>query len=359
MNWTYTDFDLEVRADGTIEARAADAGEVQARLDLRMNELALALRLIEAEPGGQTNLSLLRSFGSQLYRGLFPADIHTHFQRTLAAARVDQHGVRIRLNIESLELAALPWEFLYDLSSDTFLAQSPETVLSRYIDVPLPRREVRSLTHPLRILFAVARPQDCPDFDPEQEQKLTREALSAHIAAGTVAIDCLDHATPQRIRRQLREQDYTVLHFVGHGAFRDDKGWIVLEDDDGMGQQLDEEAFSAFFLGERRVSLVVLHACQGAKQSSMRPLAGIAPRLVARGLPAVIAMGYPVAYSTARLFSDEFYHALAHGWPVDAAVQTARTAIAQDVGFDLRDFATPILFMRAPDGVLLTSLGTS
>jgi len=357
MNWIYTDFDLEVRSDGTIEARAADAGEVQARFDLRMTELGLALRLIEAEPGGQTNESLLKSFGNQLYRGLLPADIHTHFQRTLAAARVAQRGVRIRLNIESLEWAALPWELLYDLSTSTFLAQSPETVLSRYIDVPLPRRDVRPLNRPLRILFAIARPQDCPPFDPEQEQKLTNEALATHIADGTVAIDFLDHATPQKIRWKLREQDYTVFHFVGHGVFQDDRGRIALESDDGMAQYLDEEAFGAFFLGERRVSLVMLHACQGAKQSSMRPLAGVAAQLVARGLPAVIAMGYPVVYSTARLFSAEFYHALAHGWPIDAAVQSARTAIAQEVGFNQRDFATPILFMRAADGVILAAPG--
>src|SRR5262245_43251257 len=149
MTWTYADFDLEVRADGTIEARSSEAGEARMRLDLDTNRIGLALRLIEAEPGGQTNASLLKSLGDQLYQGLLPSPIHAHFQATLAAARATGRGVRIRLDIEPPEWAALPWEFLYDTTSDLFLAQSPETVLSRYIDVPLPRREVRTLVHPL------------------------------------------------------------------------------------------------------------------------------------------------------------------------------------------------------------------
>jgi hypothetical protein len=358
MIWTYADFDLEVRMDGTIEARSSEAGEVRMRLDLDMNRIGLALRLIEAEPGGQTNASLLKSLGAQLYQGLLPSQINAHFQATLATARATGRGVRIRLNIEPLEWAALPWEFLYETTSDVFLAQSPETVLSRYIDVPLPRRDVRTLVHPLRILLATSTPRDQPPFDPAREYTLIREALDAQVATGEIAIEFLDHATTQKIRHRLREQEYTVFHFIGHGVFRDDQGWAALEDEDGMANLLDDEAFSTFFLGERRISLVVLNTCQGGKQSATRALAGLAPRLVLHGMPAVIAMGYPIEDRTARMFSSEFYHALAQGWPVDAATQATRAAIAQDIGFDQRDFATPLLFMRARDGVILAAIGT-
>jgi hypothetical protein len=83
---------------------------------------------------------------------------------------------------------------------------------------------------------------------------------------------------------------------------------------------------------------------------------GIAPHLVRRGIPAVIAMRYAIADSTAKLFADEFYRTLALGWPVDAAIQTTRNGISMEVGLDRRDFATPVLFMRARDGVILSGL---
>jgi hypothetical protein len=53
---------------------------------------------------------------------------------------------------------------------------------------------------------------------------------------------------------------------------------------------------------------------------------------------------------------DEFYRTLALGWPVDAAMQTTRNAISIEVGVDKPDFATPVLYMRAKDGMILSGL---
>jgi hypothetical protein len=82
-------------------------------------------------------------------------------------------------------------------------------------------------------------------------------------------------------------------------------------------------------------------------------MTGVAPNLVQRGLPAVVAMQYEILDATAKQFADEFYRALALGWPVDAAMQTTRNSISIEVGSDKPDFATPVLYMRAKDGVIL------
>ncbi len=74
-----------------------------------------------------------------------------------------------------------------------------------------------------------------------------------------------------------------------------------------------------------------------------------------RGIPAVVAMRYHIFDNTAKLFADEFYRTLALGWPVDAAIQTTRNAIYREVGLDQPDFATPVLYMRAKDGMILGS----
>ncbi len=60
--------------------------------------------------------------------------------------------------------------------------------------------------------------------------------------------------------------------------------------------------------------------------------------------------------TTAKLFADEFYRTLALAYRVDAAIQTTRNAISMEVGLDKRDFATPVLYMRAKDGIILQGL---
>ncbi len=167
----------------------------------------------------------------------------------------------------------------------------------------------------------------------------------------------LHQATIRNINQKLREKPYNVFHFIGHGKFDNNKGCIALVDTDGKYKLLDDEGFANFFLGNRSLGLAVLNSCQGARSlglavlnscqgaamSDNQAFAGIAPNLVRRGIPAVVAMQYEILDTTAKLFADEFYRTLALGWPVDAAMQTTRNAISMEVGLDKPDFATPVL----------------
>jgi CHAT domain-containing protein len=119
---------------------------------------------------------------------------------------------------------------------------------------------------------------------------------------------------------------------------------------------LDDESFANFFLGDRNIGLVILNSCQGAAVASNQAMKGTAPNLVRRGIPAVVAMQYSILDSTAKIFASEFYRTLALGYPVDAAIQTTRNAISMEVGLDKRDFATPVLYMRAKDGIILDGI---
>jgi CHAT domain-containing protein len=166
----------------------------------------------------------------------------------------------------------------------------------------------------------------------------------------------LHQSTIRNINQKLREKPYNIFHFIGHGKFENNQGYIALVDTDGKYKLLDDEGFANFFLGNRNLGLAVLNSCQGAAVSDNQVFAGIAPNLVRRGIPAVVAMQYEVFDSTAKLFADEFYRTLALGWAVDAAIQTTRNAISIEVGLDKPDFATPVLYMRAKDGMILSGL---
>ena len=71
--------------------------------------------------------------------------------------------------------------------------------------------------------------------------------------------------------------------------------------------------------------------------------------LVRRGIPAVVAMQYPVTDRAAVEFARSFYESLADGLPVDASVAEARKAVSFAIA-DTAEWGTPVLFMRTSDG---------
>jgi len=96
--------------------------------------------------------------------------------------------------------------------------------------------------------------------------------------------------------------------------------------------------------------LAILNACEGARQSDQDPFSGIAQSLCQQRLPAVVAMQFEISDDAAKTFAEEFYKAVAEGYPVDAAVSEARKALF--TGRFGQEWATPVLYMRPSSGVL-------
>jgi hypothetical protein len=99
--------------------------------------------------------------------------------------------------------------------------------------------------------------------------------------------------------------------------------------------------------------MIWLNSCSGAAGSASAPLQSTAAELVRAGVPAVIANQLPISDSAATQLARSFYRALAEGLPVDWALSEARAMLGLSL-FEALEWATPVLFMRAPDGVLFT-----
>ncbi len=348
----YQDFQILVDKNNNIRA-SSEQGEVSGELQLNKRIIKPILNLIELR---QANKDLQKDLGNELYQALFPKEIDKRFHATIAGAQAQNQSVRLRLVFESPELAYLPWEFLYDEQTNTFLGNNTDTVLSRYIDVPLQKRDIKAASLPLKVLLVISSPSNLATLDATGEEKLIREALKQQIDRDQIELDVVTEATTRNIRQKLREKPYNVFHFIGHGDFESDKGYIYLVDEDGKAEELDDERFANFFLGNRNLGLIILNCCRSATVSANQAFAGTVSNLVRRGIPAVVAMQYTIADSTAKIFADEFYRTLALGYPVDTAIQETRNGISMDVGLDKRDFATPVLYMRAKNGVILSGL---
>ncbi len=352
----YHDFELRIfeKEEEGYPVEVHYPGEGHARgilnLDPGEDKARPALRFLAAD---KTDEALLQNFGALLFERLFAGDVRDALMLSLGSVRRKQEGLRLRLIVEPPELAALPWEYLYDPGGKFFLATSAEIPLSRYIHVA---EQIPPPTElPLKILVVISSPSDLEALGVDEEKGWIQQALNKLDEERKVELEVLSSATRQEIRSRLESGGYHVFHFIGHGDFYRNRGYLALIDEtSGRADWMDEEDFRDFFLGYRTVRLVVLNACRGAQTSSREALVGTAPRLVQRGVPAVVAMRYDIADETAILFSRTFYGSLAEGQPVDVAMSTTRRAIWQDIGRHRRDFGQPVLFMRIEDGIIAT-----
>ena len=109
--------------------------------------------------------------------------------------------------------------------------------------------------------------------------------------------------------------------------------------------------------GGEGVRLVVLGACNSASRDEYGAWTGVAPALVRERMPAVVAMQFRVADTQASAFMRKFYKLVLSGYPVDQAVTEGRRLIYRNPGpqgdwAKIRDWGTPVLYLRSPDGVL-------
>ena len=348
----YKNFDLSVQdkigESYQIKVQSDAMGETDGVLTLSPDCLKTAAELKNIENiGSDSNLPM--SLGVALHRCLFQDNVEHMLNRSLGDVGLDdEKGMRIRLMLTPPEVAALPWEFLYDQRSKCFLSTSGKTPVTRYIKLFEPIRSLK-ITPPVKVLVLIP---EGSGLDVEKEKRIISEALAD---LETTQISMLEgKVTRSGISRALVEQEYHILHFIGHGTFEKDQGYLVINSEKGERDLVSADVFAAFFITYPSLKLIVLNSCQGAETSSTIPLAGLAPQLVVRGIPAVVAMQYPISDDAALTFAREFYLKLCKGanrGQVDMAISHARNRIHMDIKEPLA-FATPVLFMRSSTGII-------
>ncbi len=300
-----------------------------------------------------TDKGFLTEFGTLLYSKLFSAKDRTLemlFERCRGAFLGNgKEGIRVRLHIEPPKVAALPWEFLYYHFAECFLATSIETPVLRYIELMQAIRELK-VQPPVHMLIAAP---EGSGLDARTETANLFAAIKGMEKQVTTRL-LEKNATYTAISDALRDEQFHVLHFIGHGEFRNDLPFLVLDDGRGGSEAADHEKFGGLLANHPTMKLVLLNSCKGAEVSSTEPLIGMGSQLVKRGVPAVIAMQYEIGDDQAVLFAREFYGALFKGWDkgrVEIAVSHARNSLLQGFPGD-RVIGTPVLFSRAVEGVL-------
>ena len=278
----------------------------------------------------------LQNLGRALWRCAFGAPAIAELWRA-SVARSDT--LRLRLVIDSPELASLPWELLYDATLGRFLALDGRTPVTRFTRLPLPALPWPQ-DRPLRLLFTGASPATLPRLATATEWAGMQRALAPLIAAGRIEAQAIAQgATLADLLAALR-RGVDLWHFAGHGT----AAGIIFTGARGQELLVEAETLGQLLAGEG-VRLAVLNACRAGAGGG--EAASVAGALLRADVPAVVAMQADLSDATADAFAGAFYDAIAVGQGVDPAVTAARKAIlAAGTG----EWWIPALFMRTPEG---------
>ncbi|MDZ7359838.1 MAG: CHAT domain-containing protein [candidate division KSB1 bacterium] len=264
--------------------------------------------------------------GQALFNALLTGEMRSRYDVSQREAAQKGPGRRFKLRIQSPELAALPWEFLYDPRQAEYVCLSRSTPVVRYLELSQIIQPL-AVTPPLRILGMMVSPSDLQPLDLDNEKHRVEEANKNLQKKGLVELTWLGGKTWRDLQKAMRAGPWHIFHFIGHGAFDRNagEGLIFLEDEDGASYRLSATQLGRLLADHFSLRLALLNACEGARGSERDIFSSTGAILVRRGLPAVLTIQYEITDRAAVEFSRSFYEALAEAMPVDAAVVEAQS----------------------------------
>jgi len=329
--------------------RGGEAGARWQRI-IRLHERTLRALEGRGEGRGLPRDRELRAWGRDLFEALFPGDVRRLYD---VARSLQPDGVLDVVFTSMIDwVADKPWELAWDPARREFLATADVNfVRNVFTAVPAevrPRRRDR-----LRILVATAEPSGLAPVSARLEAGLVRRGFRPLVEAGLATVSVLSRATPHSLHRRLADQSVDVLHYVGHGEYdaAAREGVLFLEDGRGRPKAVGAAAFRQI-VGRRGAALVFLNACESGRGGRVDFNRGLAPALVAAGVPAVLANQYAVLDEAATVFARELYAALARGFSLGDAAREARVAVGHAGESEALDWAVPVLFARSPRATL-------
>jgi CHAT domain-containing protein len=305
----------------------------------------------------------LEDLGVGLFRTAFDDEVALLFDRTERAARRANSGVRMRLVLTASELTELPWEILRPpdwayapVPSGWMLMVRQLNLLHEYPNLNVEGRLV--------LLLVTAQPTDQHPLALDHEREHILQALEPLQREGKVRVTDLGRARKPAVLDALKTGRHHVLHFMMHADYdpRHERGVLALEGEDGRTALLEAEEFVGTLdeNSQRLTRLVILNACHSGTDSSTRPGRGLAAAAARLGLPAVVAMQYPISDPAAITFAQAFYAGLVQGQRIDLAMARGRHAIRFNTEDRFRmEWIVPVLYLRSTGEHLFSGISAA
>lgn len=348
MHKTVKNFNLHLeKASGNNSFIASVRDEnntVLASNGFRYEISASILTMLEDSMGANVkeNVKQIRKFGSSLFNSVFQGPVLDCFQ----SQREDHIRLRLYFQKEQSELLRIPWEFMFD--GRHFLAASPKMTVTRALE-GLSCGKKKPVGRKLRILGVISSPLDLPGshrLQTDKERMLIHQAFDNTYVSDMIEIDFLDTASIRNIQEALDKEEYHILHFTGHGIYSRQESicYLLLEDDFGSAMRVDNDTVADLLSRYQSLRLVVLSGCQTALSAGHRVMGSLPAPLLAKNIPAVIAMQYSVTDRSAMDLIRTFYTGIGEGLPLDLALTNARRTLLASRNEGMVDFGTPVLY---------------
>ncbi|WP_328993683.1 CHAT domain-containing protein [Kribbella sp. NBC_01245] len=259
---------------------------------------------------------------------------------------------------DTLRLMGLPWEFLY-CPLGFFVAARAKLVLSRYVRTT-EEHNLDPTKGPLEVRFVLALPEDAGFGDEHIRVNRMIDDLRSLDQVG-ITVDEWPPDPSLAGGNLVNETAPDVIHLIGacRGVHGNAQIFYSLPGEradwhtpgaliDALVEMSGREQGYGSATGTK---LVVLHLCEwiGDACDPSENFERLAPDFINRGIPAVLAMQYPLGARKAQETLKTFYQDLAEGKAVGQAVQTAREAM-REKNHDMRWFGAPALYLRCADG---------
>ena len=324
-------------------------------------EVALLLQQL-ADSGNHARRRLRRNgpemvmdVGMRLFYALFERAIGSHGQQLLLQARQQGRSVRIRLLMASPELAALPWELLYDEARADFVGLSMYSPLIRQWGKP-PASSLGRIELPLRLLVVTA------DVYSQGESSQEIEALRQLQAEFHEIFEVKEvrDVNRQAFLKALSDYSYHILLFIGNGH--------PLSPNRDQYDSLPAGAQALALMPEvgkspksqRTWELIhakeLIEALRHKETLRLVHLNGPHTDWLARELteavPATIGIRGAVTETAYQAFSQAFYRALLACQTVERAVTLARQKMDHHRA-GTREWSHVVFYMQSEEGALL------
>jgi CHAT domain-containing protein len=309
---------------------------------------------------GEAQLKLL---GRQLWSLVLDNKVGKQLVSALEEARP---GRKLRVSISFVGsdqlVKGLPWEFLYrptsqDSQNGDFVSASGDLVLSRVIRSTNQSFGLRSVpqNEQLGVHFVLAMPEDSV-FGDEYHRANGMVRLLDQSLDGVAAVS--DGRWPPDQPWAVAEIPADILHIVGvcRGSVGAPKLFYASSDSEhGEWREPDQllallREYAPSGDKPRGTQLVVLQLCDWRTDDASDNFERLAPQVIEQGIPAVLAMQYPLGAKEVRSHIVGFYRNLANGDTVGEAVQALRGSLRQKQ--NSRWFGAPVLYLRGADGPL-------
>lgn len=336
-------YQLTVQSDGLVRAELSGNGAParrNSRLDLsQLPHIQPFLDDLDNPQSAQTRVKLT-ALGGYLYHLLFTGAVRAHFEEVVwpLLSPPHQSSNRLTLTLTFQEnspyfnvrhAAALPWEFIYcPLQGGTFLATDPRLNWTRQTDEYPPGTDVLHDITSLRVLLVHLQPEDVTPVSLTRIRNVLQELSEAATAVRRLVPLIKQNPTPAQLVNDLAAMQPHILHLLLHGRFAPDSTRFAFTDSQGQARWYGDHSLTDLF-AQHQPRLVIVQACEGGRLADARSLSHGAARLLAAGVPAVVAMQYPITNQVGWEFAETLYRQLGGGAAVDTAVQAARRHLAQ------------------------------